>query len=150
MEAIVALLYSVLKGNIISLKILISVVLYLLNSAKLKKSGLLSSFSDHIITNIVQFQFNHFYRGETEAHQYYDFSFRRELKPAEDITPEERDARTAFCMQLARNIRPRDLEEFFSKVGQVSSERKGCLYSSTCICCIAFHFVLFWGQQCYR
>lgn len=49
-----------------------------------------------------------------------DFSCRRELKPAEDITPEERDARTAFCMQLARNIRPRDLEEFFSKVGQVS------------------------------
>ena len=40
MEAIVALLYSVLKGNIISLKISISVVLYLLNSAKLKKSGL--------------------------------------------------------------------------------------------------------------
>ena len=49
-----------------------------------------------------------------------NFSHRRELKPAEDITPEERDARTAFCMQLARNIRPRDLEEFFSKVGQVS------------------------------
>ena len=49
-----------------------------------------------------------------------NFSNRRELKPAEDITPEERDARTAFCMQLARNIRPRDLEEFFSKVGQVS------------------------------
>ena len=47
---------------------------------------------------------------------------RRELKPAEDITPEERDARTAFCMQLARNIRPRDLEEFFSKVGQVSQK----------------------------
>ena len=40
MEAIVALLYSVLKGNIISLKILISVVLCLLNSAKLKRSGL--------------------------------------------------------------------------------------------------------------
>lgn len=49
-----------------------------------------------------------------------NFANRRELKPAEDITPEERDARTAFCMQLARNIRPRDLEEFFSKVGQVS------------------------------
>ncbi|CAH3025789.1 unnamed protein product [Porites evermanni] len=47
----------------------------------------------------------------------------RELKPAEDITPEERDARTAFCMQLARNIRPRDLEEFFSKVGQVADVR---------------------------
>lgn len=40
MEAIVALLYSVLKGNIISLKISISVVLYLLNSAKLRKTGL--------------------------------------------------------------------------------------------------------------
>lgn len=40
MEAIVALLYSVLKGNIISLKISISVVLYLLDSAKLRKSGL--------------------------------------------------------------------------------------------------------------
>lgn len=40
MEAIVALLYSVLKGNIISSKISISVVLYLLNSAKLRKSGL--------------------------------------------------------------------------------------------------------------
>lgn len=26
-------------------------------------------------------------------------------------------------MQLARNIRPRDLEEFFSKVGQVSDVR---------------------------
>lgn len=58
---------------------------------------------------------------EVNADNYtYFFSHRRELKPAEDITPEERDARTAFCMQLARNIRPRDLEEFFSKVGQVS------------------------------
>ena len=53
---------------------------------------------------------------------FFFFFCRRELKPAEDITPEERDARTAFCMQLARNIRPRDLEEFFSKVGQVSHQ----------------------------
>ena len=36
-----------------------------------------------------------------------------------DFTPEERDARTVFCMQLAARIRPRDLEEFFSSVGKV-------------------------------
>lgn len=44
----------------------------------------------------------------------------------EPETPEailERDQRTVFCMQLARNIKPRDLEEFFSKVGQVSDVR---------------------------
>ena len=35
------------------------------------------------------------------------------------MTPEERDARTVFCMQLAARIRPRDLEEFFSSVGKV-------------------------------
>ncbi len=37
------------------------------------------------------------------------------------MTPEERDARTVFCMQLSARIRPRDLEEFFSSVGQVSA-----------------------------
>ncbi len=36
------------------------------------------------------------------------------------MTPEERDARTVFCMQLSARIRPRDLEEFFSSVGKVS------------------------------
>lgn len=149
MEVIVVLLYSVLKGNIIFLKILISVVLYLLNSVKFKKSGLVF-FSDYIIINIVQFQFNYFYRGEIEVQQYYDFFFRRELKFVEDIILEERDVRIVFCMQLVRNIRFRDLEEFFLKVGQVSSERKGCLYLFICICCIVFYFVLFWGQQCYR
>jgi len=39
------------------------------------------------------------------------------------MTPEERDARTVFCMQLAARIRPRDLEEFFSAVGKVC---EGC------------------------
>uniref|UniRef100_UPI003590120C RNA-binding protein 39 n=1 Tax=Myxine glutinosa TaxID=7769 RepID=UPI003590120C len=39
--------------------------------------------------------------------------------PGDDLSPEERDARTVFCMQLAARIRPRDLEEFFSAVGQV-------------------------------
>ncbi|XP_046842316.1 RNA-binding protein 39-like [Xenia sp. Carnegie-2017] len=41
----------------------------------------------------------------------------------ETISAEERDRRTVFCMQLSRNIRPRDLEEFFSKVGQVRDVR---------------------------
>lgn len=37
----------------------------------------------------------------------------------DNLTPEERDARTVFCMQLAARIRPRDLEDFFSAVGKV-------------------------------
>ena len=36
-----------------------------------------------------------------------------------ELTPEERDIRTVFCMQLSARIRPRDLEEFFSSVGKV-------------------------------
>ena len=39
--------------------------------------------------------------------------------PSPELNPEERDARTIFCMQLAARIRPRDLEEFFSAVGKV-------------------------------
>jgi len=39
--------------------------------------------------------------------------------PSPELSPEERDARTVFCMQLAARIRPRDLEEFFSAVGKV-------------------------------
>ena len=37
------------------------------------------------------------------------------------MTPEERDARTIFCMQLAARIRSRDLEEFFTSVGKVTT-----------------------------
>jgi hypothetical protein len=37
-----------------------------------------------------------------------------------ELTPEERDARTVICMQLASRIRSEDLEEFFSSVGTVS------------------------------
>ncbi|XP_076448902.1 RNA-binding protein 39-like isoform X2 [Babylonia areolata] len=40
-----------------------------------------------------------------------------------DMTPEERDARTVFCMQLSARIRARDLEEFFSSVGKVTDVR---------------------------
>jgi len=46
--------------------------------------------------------------------------------PSPEMSPEERDARTVFCMQLAARIRPRDLEEFFSAVGKV---RVICRYS---------------------
>jgi len=46
---------------------------------------------------------------------------RREKSP--ELTPEERDIRTVLCMQLAAKIRPRDLEEFFSRVGKVRDVR---------------------------
>uniref|UniRef100_A0A4W4EWE6 RRM domain-containing protein n=1 Tax=Electrophorus electricus TaxID=8005 RepID=A0A4W4EWE6_ELEEL len=48
------------------------------------------------------------------------FAYRQ---PIDNLTPEERDARTVFCMQLAARIRPRDLEEFFSAVGKVRDVR---------------------------
>lgn len=41
-------------------------------------------------------------------------------EPVDNLSPEERDARTVFCMQLAARIRPRDLEDFFSAVGKVN------------------------------
>ncbi|XP_012224618.1 RNA-binding protein 39 isoform X2 [Linepithema humile] len=41
----------------------------------------------------------------------------------DELTPEERDARTVFCMQLSQRIRARDLEEFFSSVGKVQDVR---------------------------
>ncbi|XP_064420504.1 RNA-binding protein 39a isoform X2 [Latimeria chalumnae] len=44
-------------------------------------------------------------------------------EPIDNLTPEERDARTVFCMQLAARIRPKDLEEFFSVVGKVRDVR---------------------------
>ncbi|XP_028849552.1 RNA-binding protein 39b [Denticeps clupeoides] len=44
-------------------------------------------------------------------------------QPVDNLTPEERDARTVFCMQLAARIRPRDLEDFFSAVGKVRDVR---------------------------
>ena len=45
----------------------------------------------------------------------------RERSP--ELTPEERDQRTVFCMQLAARIRPRDLEDFFTTVGKVRDVR---------------------------
>lgn len=58
--------------------------------------------------------------------------FRRAV---DNLTPEERDARTVFCMQLAARIRPRDLEDFFSAVGKVRQSQTCCLGLLT-----QFHF----------
>ncbi|EHB00006.1 Putative RNA-binding protein 23 [Heterocephalus glaber] len=44
-------------------------------------------------------------------------------EPVDNLSPEERDARTVFCMQLAARIRPRDLEDFFSAIGKVHDVR---------------------------
>jgi RNA recognition motif-containing protein len=54
----------------------------------------------------------------TKLYLYISF-YRNVQEPESEESAQERDQRTVFCMQLARNIRPRDLEEFFSKVGQV-------------------------------
>lgn len=40
-----------------------------------------------------------------------------------ELTAEERDQRTLLIMQIARDTRPRDLEEFFSSVGAVRDVR---------------------------
>lgn len=39
------------------------------------------------------------------------------------MTPEERDARTIFVMQLSQRVRSRDVEEFFSSVGIIKDVR---------------------------
>ncbi|XP_066499716.1 RNA-binding protein 39b [Hoplias malabaricus] len=44
-------------------------------------------------------------------------------QPIDNLSAEERDARTVFCMQLAARIKPRDLEDFFSAVGKVRDVR---------------------------
>jgi len=43
----------------------------------------------------------------------------RSSSPDAPLTPEERDARTVFCMQLSARCRARDLEDFMSSVGKV-------------------------------
>ncbi|XP_058121464.1 RNA-binding protein 39 [Anopheles ziemanni] len=47
----------------------------------------------------------------------------RDRSPPEEMTQEDRDARTVFCMQLSQRIHARDLEEFFSSVGKVRDVR---------------------------
>ena len=58
-------------------------------------------------------RFSHDFLFETNSPPVYS------REPPQEMTPEERDARTVFCMQLSARIRPRDLEEFFSSVGVV-------------------------------
>merc|ERR1711881_629252 len=41
----------------------------------------------------------------------------------ENLTQEERDARTVFIMQLARNVTITDIQDFFNKVGHVRDVR---------------------------
>jgi len=43
----------------------------------------------------------------------------RSKSPDVPLTPEERDARTVFVMQLSQRVRARDIEEFFSSVGKI-------------------------------
>lgn len=43
----------------------------------------------------------------------------RSRSPEVALTPEERDARTVFVMQLSQRVRARDIEEFFSSVGKI-------------------------------
>ncbi|KAK7067779.1 RNA-binding protein 39 [Halocaridina rubra] len=47
----------------------------------------------------------------------------RSKTPKIELSVEERDARTVFCMQLSSRIRSRDLEDFFSVVGKVNDVR---------------------------
>ncbi|KRT84333.1 RNA binding protein [Oryctes borbonicus] len=49
--------------------------------------------------------------------------YNRGTSPLEELSPEERDARTVFVMQLSQRIRARDLEDFFSAVGKVRDVR---------------------------
>merc|ERR1711936_247967 len=48
---------------------------------------------------------------------------KREPSPDVNLTPEERDARTIFIMQLSQRVRARDVEEFFSSVGKIRDVR---------------------------
>lgn len=50
-------------------------------------------------------------------------SSRSPQKDDAPLSPEERDARTVFCMQLSQRVRARDLEDFFSSVGKVRDVR---------------------------
>ena len=40
--------------------------------------------------------------------------------PEPDMPTEDRDRRTVMVMQLAAKVTPKELEEFFQKVGQVN------------------------------
>lgn len=47
------------------------------------------------------------------------FGRSRSRSPGPPLTPEERDSRTVFVMQLSQRARAKDIEEFFSSVGKI-------------------------------
>ncbi|KAL7673908.1 hypothetical protein ACOME3_000186 [Neoechinorhynchus agilis] len=47
----------------------------------------------------------------------------RSKEASPELSTEQRDIRTVFCMQLAARIRPRDLERFFEQAGKVRDVR---------------------------
>lgn len=62
-------------------------------------------------------------RSRSRERRHRDRKRSKTKEKTPELTPEERDVRTVFCMQLAARIRPRDLEEFFSSVGIVRDVR---------------------------
>jgi len=58
-------------------------------------------------------------RGMGNVHSEFHIRNIRSASPDQPLTPEERDGRTIFCMQLSQRVRARDVEDFFSSVGKV-------------------------------
>merc|ERR1719266_1223479 len=58
-------------------------------------------------------------RGMGNVHSEFHIRNVRSASPEQPLTPEERDSRTIFCMQLSQRVRARDVEDFFSSVGKV-------------------------------
>ncbi|KAI6212147.1 hypothetical protein M3Y96_00509500 [Aphelenchoides besseyi] len=62
-----------------------------------------------------------------------------------NLTPEERDQRTIFILQLSRETRPGDLEDFFSSVGPVRDVR--IITDSKTRRSKGIAYVEFWGAE---
>ncbi|XP_068150577.1 RNA-binding protein 39 [Drosophila tropicalis] len=62
-------------------------------------------------------------RGSYSPHRRSPNGGAGDRTPPTELSPEERDARTVFCIQLSQRVRARDLEEFFSSVGKVRDVR---------------------------
>ena len=50
------------------------------------------------------------------------FPSREPRDPGPELSEEEKDKRTVFCMQLAQRVTGKDLEEFLGPAGKVSLE----------------------------
>lgn len=91
------------------------------------KFRLLCYYCAHIIVTEINIQQYHTYKSEFFNTHVLFFLYLLIIIILffrnDELTPEERDARTVFCMQLSQRIRARDLEEFFSSVGKVQDVR---------------------------